>query len=153
LFANVNDLLGFEVADLHSGKVIQRVEVTGFSKGAVKRHGCPSHGIALTLDERELWLADAHNSRLHIFDLTGEAPRQIDSVVLRDQPGWITFSIDGKRVYPSTGEVIDVATRKIIATLTDETGAAVQSEKLLEIDFENGRVVRAGDQFAIGGLR
>lgn len=153
LFANVNDLLGFEVADLHSGKVIQRVEVTGFSKGAVKRHGCPSHGIALTLDEHELWLADAHNSRVHIFDLTGEAPRQIDSVVLRDQPGWITFSIDGKRVYPSTGEVIDVATRKVIATLTDETGAAVQSEKLLEIDFENGRVVRAGDQFAIGGLR
>jgi DNA-binding beta-propeller fold protein YncE len=153
LFANVNDLLGFEVADLKSGKVIQRVEVTGFSKGAVKRHGCPSHGIALTSDEHELWLADAHNTRVHIFDLTGGTPRQIESVLLRDQPGWITFSIDGRRAYPSTGEVIDVATRKIVATLADEIGAPVQSEKLLEIDFENGRVARAGDQFAIGGVR
>jgi hypothetical protein len=29
----------------------------------------------------------------------------------------------------------------------------VHSEKLLEIDFENGRPVGAGDQFAIGGVR
>ena len=34
---------------------------------------------------------------------------------MRDQPGWITFSLDGKHAYPSTGEVIDIATRKIYA--------------------------------------
>ena len=48
------------------------------------------------------------------------------------------------------GEVFDVATRKIVATLADETGAAVHSEKLLEIDFAGGVPVRAGDQFGIG---
>jgi hypothetical protein len=31
-----------------------------------------------------------------------------------------TFSIDGKYVYPSSGEVIDVKTRKILTTLKDE---------------------------------
>src|SRR5207342_3276066 len=31
-FVNVNDLLGFEVGDLTSGKVLHRVEVTGFAK-------------------------------------------------------------------------------------------------------------------------
>ena len=41
----------------------------------------------------------------------------------------------------------------IVATLTDENGTAVQSEKLLEIDFEDGKPVRAGNQFAIGGVR
>ncbi|HWA84615.1 MAG TPA: hypothetical protein VG710_00210 [Opitutus sp.] len=153
VYVNVNGLLGFEVGDLKTGKVLQRVEVAGFEIGGVKRHGCPSHGIAMTRDERELWVADAHNRRLHIFDLRQGTPRQVASIVLRDEPGWITFSIDGKLAYPSTGEVIDVASRKIIATLQDEHGAPVQSEKLLEVDFENGRPVKSGDQFAIGGVR
>ncbi len=152
-YVNVNDLLGFEIGDLITGRMLQRVEVTGFVKGPVKRHGCPSHGIALTSDEKELWLADAHNNRLHIFDLTGPVPRQMASIELRDQPGWITFGIDGKLAYPSTGEVIDVQARKIVATLKDETGAEVQSEKLLEIDFKDGAPVRAGNQFALGDVR
>jgi len=48
----VNDLLGFEVRDLKSGKMLSRVEVQGFSTGKVARHGCPSHGIGLTPDEK-----------------------------------------------------------------------------------------------------
>ena len=153
VYVNVNELLGFEVGDLTTGKMLQRVTVAGFEKGPVKRHGCPSHGIALTLDERELWLADAHNNRLHVFDLAGLVPRQIESIVVRDQPGWITFGIDGQLVYPSTGEVIEARTRKVVATLKDENGTDVQSEKLLEIDFQAGVPVRAGNQFAVGGVR
>ena len=65
----------------------------------------------------------------------------------------LTFSIDGTRAYPSTGDIIDANTKRIIATLEDETGQHVQSEKLLEIDFANGRPARAGDQFAIGQRR
>lgn len=152
VFANVNDLLGFEVGDLKAGKMTHRVEVSGFSKGPIKRHGCPSHGIALTPDERELWLADAHNQSIHVFDATAMPPRQVATIKMRDEPGWITFAIDGKLAYPSTGEVVDVATRKVVATLTDEAGRAVQSEKLLEIDFEGGMPVRAGNQFGVGGV-
>ncbi len=152
-FVNVNDLLGFEVGDLVTGKMLHRVEVKGFEKGPIKRHGCPSHGVGLTPDEKELWLCDAANQRLHIFDATVMPPRQVESVAVRDQPGWITFSLDGKRAYPSTGEVIDVATRKIIAALKDETGAAVHSEKLVEIHFADDIPVRNGDQFGIGRVR
>jgi DNA-binding beta-propeller fold protein YncE len=149
-FVNVNDLLGFEVGDLKSGKVLHRVEVTGFAKGPVKRHGCPSHGVALTPDERELWLSDGANSAVHIFDARAMPPRQVATVKLRDQPGWITFSMDGRHAWPSTGEVIDTKTRKIVATLTDEMGRAVQSEKVVEVVFAGGKVVRTGDQFGIG---
>ena len=45
--------------------------------------------------------------------------------------------------------MIDTATRKIVATLTDEHGRAVQSEKMLEIDFEGDQPVRNGDQFGL----
>ncbi len=152
-FVNVNELLGFEIGDIKTGKMLHRVEVTGFELGPTKRHGCPSHGIALSLDEKEVWLCDAHNSRLHLFDNTVMPPKQIASIETRDQPGWITFGLDGRLVYPSTGEVIDRATRRIVATLTDENGVAVHSEKLIEIDFTAGVPVRAGDQFGIGGVR
>ena len=149
-FVNVNDLLGFEVGDLRSGKMLHRVEVAGFAKGPVKRHGCPSHGVALTPDERELWLADAANNAVHIFDARRMPPRQVASVTMRDQPGWISFSIDGRHAYSSTGEVIDVKSRKVVAALTDEAGRAVQSEKLLEVVFAGSQPIRTGDQFGIG---
>jgi hypothetical protein len=77
-------------------------------------------------------------------------PRQLESIKLRDEPGWITFTIDGRYAYPSTGEVIEAATRKIVAVLKDENGSPIQSEKLLEIDFDGDRPVRTGDQFGIG---
>jgi DNA-binding beta-propeller fold protein YncE len=153
VFVNVNNLLGFEIGDLQTGKVLQKVTVEGFKMGKVAHHGCPSHGIALTHDESELWIADGANSHLHIFDLTGPSPKQKASIKVRDQPGWITFSIDGKRAYPSTGEVIDVETKQTLATLEDEEKRHVQSEKLLEIVFQSGKPVAAGDQFAIGMKR
>jgi hypothetical protein len=149
-FVNVNECLGFEVGDITTGKKLHRVEVRGVSPGPVKRHGCPSHGIGLTPDERELWVVDAFNRKVHVFDATAMPPRQAESIALRDEPGWVTFSLDGRHAYPSTGEVIDVATRRVVATLTDETGAAVQSEKMVEIHFAGGKPVAAADQFGLG---
>ena len=146
----VNKLLGFEVGDLRTGKMLHRVEVEGYETGKLKRHGCPSHGVGMTPDEKEIWVTDGANSAMHVFDATVMPPVQIASIKLRDQPGWITFSIDGTLAYPSTGDVIDTRTRKIIATLTDEEGREVQSEKMLEIDFRGNRPIRAGDQFGIG---
>src|SRR6516165_9099079 len=47
-------------------------------------------------------------------------------------------------------EIIDVAAKKIVATLQDEAGRQVQSEKMLDLTIANGKVVRAGSQFGIG---
>jgi hypothetical protein len=152
-FVNVNGLLGFEIGDLKTGKVLHRVEVKGFKKGPVKRHGCPSHGIGLTPDEKEIWLCDGANSHLHVFDVTTLPPRQTASIKLREQPGWVTFSTDGRLAYSSTGEVIDTRTKKIVAALSDEKGRPVHSEKMVEIHFRAGVPVHNGDQFGRGGQR
>ncbi|MGD9724124.1 MAG: YncE family protein [Pirellulales bacterium] len=149
-YVNVNELLGFEVGDLHSGNKIHRVEVQGVKQGRVKRHGCPSHGIGLTPDEKEIWVTDGANSQMHVFDATVMPPKQVASIELRDQPGWITFSLDGAFAYPSTGDVIDTKTRQIVAHLTDENGQAVQSEKMVEVQWDHLRMVRVGDQFGLG---
>ncbi len=149
-FACVNGLLGFEVGDLKSGKVLHRVTVPGVKTGPVARHGCPSHGIGMTPDEKEIWVADAFNKRVHIFDAAQMPPKYVESIQLRDEPGWVTFTKDGHFAYPSTGEVVETATRKIVAQLKDEQGKPVSSEKLLEIDFRGGEPIDNGDQFGIG---
>lgn len=150
VFVNVNGLLGFEVGDLKTGKKLYRVEVQGYHQGPVKRHGCPSHGIALTPNEDQLWVADCANSAIHVFDSTVMPPRQVATIPQRDCVGWISFSTDGKYAYSSTGEIIDVASRKVIAALKDEDGREVQSEKLLDVTIADGKVIRAGNQFGVG---
>jgi len=151
VYVTVDSLLGFEVGDIQSGKKLARIEVQGWDAGPVRRHGNPSHGIGLTPDEKEIWLSDGHNMRVHVFSALPPY-QQLTSIPLRDMPGWITFSIDGKYVYPSSGEVIDVKTRRIITTLEDEFYNNVESEKMVEIDFENNKAVSAGDQFGVGRI-
>ena len=151
-YVTVDSLLGFEVGDLTTGMKLAHVEVKGWNPGPVRRHGNPSHGIALTPDEKEIWLADGHNMRLHVFSATVPY-QQLTTIPVQDMPGWITFSIDGRFVYPSSGEVIITKTRKIIGTLQDEFHNNVASEKMVEIDLVGTKAVKAGDQFGIGGLR
>lgn len=150
VFVNVNELLGFEIGDLKTGKKLHRVEITGVPRGKPLRHGCPSHGIGMTPDESQIWVSDGFNSTVHIFDSTVMPPKFIKSIKLRGQPGWVTFSIDGSIGWPSTGQAIDTRTHEIIASLTDEQGRAVESEKVLEVDFHDGKVVAVGDQFGRG---
>jgi hypothetical protein len=89
--------------------------------------------------------------RLHVFSAV-EPYVQLTTIPLQDMPGWVTFSLDGKFAYPSSGEVIDVKTRKVLLALQDEFNNYVASEKMVEIDFVGDKPVRAGDQFGIGRL-
>jgi DNA-binding beta-propeller fold protein YncE len=153
VFVNVNDLPGFEIGDLRTGKMLYRVPIEGYQPGPLKRHGCPCHGIAMTPDEKEIWVADGANNCLRVFDAAVMPPKQVATIKLRDFPGWISFSIDGRQAYSSTGDIVDTHTRKIVDALTDETGRQVQSEKLLELVFNGGKLIQAGNQFGVGALR
>ena len=93
---------------------------------------------------------DGANSRVHVFDATGAAPRLTHSLAMRDQPGWVTFTLDGRYAIPSTGEIVDVRTKRIVHALADEQGLPVASEKVVEVVFSGDRPVRVGDQFGVG---
>jgi len=149
VYVTVDSLLGFEAGDIKSGKKLSRVLVEGWNTGPVRRHGNPSHGIGLTSDEKEIWLCDGFNMRLHVFS-AAEPYQQLTSIPLQDLPGWITFSLDGKYAYPSSGEVIDTKTREVLLTLKDEFYNKVESEKMVEVDLKDGKAVAASDQFGLG---
>ena len=150
-YVNVNGLLGFEIGDIPAGKFLHRIEVPGYKQGLVKRHGCPAHGVGLTPDEKEVWVVDGFNKAVHVYDNTAMPPKYLQTIApLIDDPGWVTFTLKGDFAYPSTGDVIDPKTKKIVARLRDEQGRDVQSEKVIEIDWAGGGPVRNGDQFGIG---
>jgi DNA-binding beta-propeller fold protein YncE len=153
VYTTVNGLLGFEIGDVRTGKMIHRVEVKGFGwEGRVRGHGVPSHGVALSPDEKEIWVADGANAFLHVFDNTVMPPRQVQDIPLRSEAFWITWGLNG-RVYPSSGDIIDAATKRVIGGLRDETGRLVESEKLVEVVFREGKIVRTVDQFGVGQVR
>jgi hypothetical protein len=158
VYANVNNLLGFEIADVKTGEVVKRIEapaelwkakwadVTQHFYG----HACPSHGIALTPDESELWVVDNINYGVLVYDNTGEWPVLKSSFPTTASADWITIGIGGQYAYLSSGDVVDVKTKKIVAQMKDEYGRQMHSEKLLEISFSNGKLVGTVSQFAEG---
>jgi hypothetical protein len=158
IYANQNNLLGFVIADVKTGQIIQKVEVKGFpwhekwdiSPRPRIPHGCPSHGIALTNDEKELWLCDGLNNYIHIFDNTQMPPKQIADIKTSAGPYWIMVGLDGKLAYCSSGDVINMKTRQIVGHLKDEFGRPLYSEKILDMLFVNGKMTRVANQFGNG---
>jgi hypothetical protein len=143
-FVNTNNLQGFEVGDITMGQVLHRVEVQGFPYDPATALRNPSHGIGLTSDERELWVAGVED-HVVIFDASVMPPRQIGAVKVKAIPKWISFSIDNKYVYPGTGDVIDRAQHKVVASIA-------KSKRQIEVDWENGQPVRASDMYARGAV-
>jgi hypothetical protein len=144
VFVNVNGLQGFEVGDVATGQVLHRVAVEGFPYTLPPGTLNPSHGVALTRDERELWIAGATNY-VHIFDATVMPPRQVASIQLSRQPKWVNFSLDGRYAYPGSGDVVDVATRRVVARYD-------YSKRQIEVDFLGSDAIRASDYYGIGGV-
>jgi hypothetical protein len=138
-FANVDGLVGFEVGDLQTGLILDRVAAEGYDKDAAGKYECPSHGIAFSPDERELWVADGVRNRIQVFDASVYPPVTLTAIELPAQPRWIAFSVDGRYAYSSTGDVIGATSRKIVGVLKDATGAKVMSEHFVEINFVDGR--------------
>jgi hypothetical protein len=66
------------------------------------------------------------------------------------------MSVDGKRAYLSSGDVVDVATHQIVGALRDEYGRMMRSEKSLDMVFTvdtkgHGKLAAVSNQFANGG--
>jgi DNA-binding beta-propeller fold protein YncE len=155
LYANVDGLLGFEVASIQKdpwgGRMIQRVTArTPAARLAeipepprAMPHSTPSHGLNLRPDQKEVWMVDGVYGYVYVFDVTSSPPAQVASIPIfqdpkeRPHPGWITFSLDGRFAYPDGGVVIDTQSKKVVARIPT-------SEKLIEIDFQSGKAVRAG---------
>src|SRR5262249_19264439 len=120
LYANVDGLVGVEMADVGSRKMVHRVaaELAPELRTVASR----SHGLGIRPDQKELWECDVEHSEVHVYDITGDRPRQIATVPIGSQVYWLTFRPDGKICYVSArghGEVaaVDTQSKKVVARI------------------------------------
>jgi len=143
--------VGFDVADLKTGRVIHRVHALPLWQVDPRPIPHRTHGAGLTPDEKELWISDQDGKTLWVFDATHMPPEQRQAVNLSTGGhGWVTFSLDGRFAWCHTPDVIDAKTKQVVATLKDENGVLVSGSKFIEVHFRDGKVVALGDQFGLG---
>lgn len=164
-YTTATGFLGFQASSIRTGRVLYTVPIRGFSwSPATFAPTAPSHGIALSPDSRWLWVVDAPNSYVHLFDVSGipaHPPRQVADVRLprrmtgdetpcgqdcaRD--GWLQETLDGRYLYVGdAGAVIDTKRRKVVAFLP----ALYNSRYLLEVDWRHGVPVRTSTRSSVG---
>lgn len=155
VYVNVNDLIGFEIGDVKTGKMLKRFEAPGDWKG--KGY---SHGIGMTPDESEIWVADPVNGLWHVWDNPGDGRNPVynPSKTIKPSAGvahsWIDMTNDGKLALLGDSIVVDVKTHKEIAVLKDEYGRRiVHTEKALFMNFQDGKLIEANNQFAVGDAK
>jgi YVTN family beta-propeller protein len=121
LFANVDGLVGIEVADVVKREKIHRIraELADEHKKVPSR----SHGLGIRPDQREIWECDVEHKEVHVYDITNDKPKQIATIDMGGRVYWLTFSPDGKLCYVSVRSknqvaVVDTKTKKIIHRVT-----------------------------------
>jgi YVTN family beta-propeller protein len=120
LFAEVDGLVGIELADVAERKMIHRVPAELSSE--FKKQASRSHGLGIRPDQKEIWECDVEHMEVHVYDITGERPKQVATVPMGGRVYWLTFSPDGKYCYVSVRSrnetaVVDTQTREIIARI------------------------------------
>jgi DNA-binding beta-propeller fold protein YncE len=164
-YTTATGLLGFQVSSLVTGRVLYTVNLASrFSYPAGWPLTAPSHGIALSADERQLWVIDTPNADVHLFDVSGvpsRAPRLIKTVRLSqtfagqqadcsldcERDGWLQTSVSGCYLFVGdTGDVISTASMRRVAYLP----ALRNSREMLEIDWRGGRPTATSTRSGLG---
>jgi DNA-binding beta-propeller fold protein YncE len=167
-FTTATGFLGFQVSNIASGRVLYTQVFPGFSWNAASfAPSAPSHGISLSPDERQVWVMDAPNSYVHVFDVSGlpsRAPRHIADIRLSPpmtgevspcsydcaRDGWLQHSLDGRFVFVGdSGDVIATRTMRVAGYLP----ALRQTRKMLEIDWRRSLPVATSSREGLGYVR
>ena len=134
MYVAVSYLHGFEVVDIPSRRVVQRVEIPARNPhatlGPFETPDTFTHGLAVSPDGREVWVTSEMDNAMYVYDL--KAKKVTAHVPTGIGPNWVTFSPDGKYVCVSNAgsddvSIIDARTRREVARIN--TGS--QPKRLL----------------------
>jgi chitodextrinase len=176
VFATVDDLIGFQVADVNTGQIkyTSLPPTNSFRQPSIGYNRPFSHGIAITPHEKEAWVPDFKHKGIHAFSITNyntKAPKWLKFIKthtgmetnasgaflygdkgLAEAPGWAMTSLHNKFVYPETGEIIDIGTKKIVGQLIGPEGLYTHSRFMVEVFWRDGIPLSAGNQVGIGRI-
>jgi Ig domain of plant-specific actin-binding protein len=153
---------GFQISSVTTGKVLFTVSFGEVPSGFP--FSAPSHGIALSPDERSVYVVDTVHKEIQFWDVSrvgeGVAPTQIGVVPVSGftgeaspclydckRSGWVQLSRDGRFLFVGdSGEVIETATRKVITTLP----TLAMTKHSIEVDWQNGDAVATSGRTGVG---
>ena len=137
-YVALSKLHGFAVVDLKEGKTVRRVELPPLPPGTeIPPYDTLTHGLALTPDERELYVTSMAGKAIYAFSVP--ELKQLAKIDVGRFPNWITISSDGRLVWVSnqlsnTVSAIDTRTKKVVATIP----VGLEPKRLLAVDVNIG---------------
>lgn len=120
-YVALSKLHGFAVVDLKEGRTVRRVELPPLPAGTeIPPYDTLTHGLALTPDERELYVTSMAGKAVYAFSVP--ALNQLSKIDVGKYPNWISITPDGKQVWVSnqlddTASAIDTRTKRVLATI------------------------------------
>jgi YVTN family beta-propeller protein len=123
IFVQLSAFNGFAVVDFATRKEIKRVKNPDLPPGreTVPEGSDPSHGMAVTADQKTLVVCSRLNNALYTYSLPDLAP--VGTTFLGGKgAGWVTLTPDGKTAYvanPVTNDVsvVDIKSMKEVALI------------------------------------
>lgn len=134
-YVALSALHGFAVIDLKQGKTIRRVELPPLPPGTEwPPYQTLTHGLALTPDERELYVTSMAGKAIYAFSVP--SLNQLAKIDVGRYPNWISISPDGRQVWVSnqlddTVSAIDTRTKRVLATIP----VGHEPKRLLAVDI------------------
>jgi DNA-binding beta-propeller fold protein YncE len=136
-FQNIDNMLGFQVADIGQRKVIATIEhfIPEERRGEWSR----SHGLGIRPDQQEIWSCNVEHHLVHIHEMTSGNYKEIARLTLPGPVYWLSFSPDSKYCFVSVRSkrqvaVIDCVSKNIVTML--DGGEAVKRTQVVGVPLD-----------------
>lgn len=133
-FENIDNMLGFQVADIKSRQVVHtaRHQIPPERRGEWSR----SHGLGVRPDQQEIWSCNVEHHMVHIHDITRSDYPEITSITFPGRVYWLSFSPDSKYCFVSIRSkrqvaVVDCDSKRIVTML--DAGRAVKRTEVVGV--------------------
>lgn len=120
MFVQLSDFHGFAVIDFATQKEVARVTLPDQPHTGTAKVNSPSHGIAVTSDQKTLVSTSALAEGVFIYSLPDL--KYLGYVATGVHPDWLTITPDGKTAYVANSSsdyvsVVDIAARKEVTQI------------------------------------
>lgn len=136
-FQNIDNMLGFQVADIGQRHVIKTIE--HFIPQQRREEWSRSHGLGVRPDQQEIWSCNVEHHLVHVHEMTSGNYREIARITLPGPVYWLSFSPDSKYCFVSVRSkrqvaVIDCASKNIVKML--DGGEAVKRTQVVGVPLD-----------------
>jgi hypothetical protein len=137
-FENIDNMLGFQVADIEHGRVVKTIEhfIPPQRRGEWSR----SHGLGVRPDQQEIWSCNVEHHLVHVHELSSGNYQEIARITLPGPVYWLSFSPDSKYCFVSVRSkrqvaVIDCVSKQLVTFL--DGGEAVKRTQVVGVPLDD----------------